>query len=144
MAQIDQFLKVMVEQGGSDLHLTTGSVPVIRVHGHMQRIKFRELTAKDMEKLIFEIMEEDWRMRFLDNMDFDFAYEIPEVSRFRVNVFNQKNGLGAVMRTIPTTILTADQLGLSEAIRRMCMLTKGLVLVTGPTGSGKSTTLAGW
>ena len=143
MAQIDQFLKVMVEQGGSDLHLTTGSVPVIRVHGHMQRIKFRELTAKDMEKLIFEIMEEDWRMRFLDNMDFDFAYEIPEVSRFRVNVFNQKNGLGAVMRTIPTTILTADQLGLSEAIRRMCMLTKGLVLVTGPTGSGKSTTLAG-
>ena len=143
MAQIDQFLKVMVEQGGSDLHLTTGSVPVIRVHGHMQRIKFRELRAKDMEKLIFEIMEEDWRMRFLDNMDFDFAYEIPEVSRFRVNVFNQKNGLGAVMRTIPTTILTADQLGLSEAIRRMCMLTKGLVLVTGPTGSGKSTTLAG-
>ncbi len=143
MAQIDQFLKVMVEQGGSDLHLTTGSVPVIRVHGHMQRIKFRELTAKDTEKLIFEIMEEEWRMRFLDEMDFDFAYEIPGVSRFRVNIFHQKNGLGAVMRTIPTDILTADQLGLSEPIRRMCMLTKGLVLVTGPTGSGKSTTLAG-
>jgi twitching motility protein PilT len=143
MAQIDQFLKVMVEQGGSDLHLTTGSVPVIRVHGHMQRIKFRELSAKDMEKLIFEIMEEEWRMRFLDNMDFDFAYEIPGVSRFRVNIFSQKNGIGAVMRTIPTEILTADQLGLPDAVRKMCMLTKGLVLVTGPTGSGKSTTLAG-
>jgi twitching motility protein PilT len=142
MAQIDQFLKVMVDQGGSDLHLTTGSVPVIRVHGHMQRIKFRELSAKDMEKLIFEIMEEEWRMRFLDTMDFDFAYEIPGVSRFRVNIFNQKNGIGAVMRTIPTDILTADQLGLPDAVRKMCMLTKGLVLVTGPTGSGKSTTLA--
>ena len=142
MAQIDQFLTVMVDQGGSDLHLTTGSVPVIRVHGHMQRIKFRELTAKDTEKLIFEIMEEEWRMRFLDEMDFDFAYEIPGISRFRVNIFRQKNGLGAVMRTIPTDILTADQLGLPEAVRKMCMLSKGLVLVTGPTGSWKSTTLA--
>ena len=142
MAQIDQFLKVMVDQGGSDLHLTTGSVPVIRVHGHMQRIKFRELSANDMEKLVFEIMKEEWRMRFLDELDFDFAYEIPGLSRFRVNVFNQKNGIGAVMRTIPTDILTAEQLGLPDVVRKMCMLTKGLVLVTGPTGSGKSTTLA--
>ena len=142
MAQIDQFLKVMVEQKGSDLHLTTGSAPVMRVHGQIQRIKFRELTGKDMEALVYEIMEEDWRIRFLDKLDYDFAYEIPGVARFRVNVFWQRKGLGAVLRTIPATILTADDLGLPEAVRRMCMLTKGLVLITGPTGSGKSTTLA--
>jgi twitching motility protein PilT len=142
VAQIDQFLKVLVEQGGSDLHLTTGSPPVMRVHGHMQRVKFRELSPKDVETLVYEIMEEDWRARFLDTMDFDFAYEVKELARFRVNVFWQRKGLGAVMRTIPTKILTAQQLGLPEAVLRFCLLTKGLVLVTGPTGSGKSTTLA--
>ncbi len=142
MAQIDQFLKVLVEQGGSDLHLTVGSPPIIRVHGHMQRLKFRELTGKDMESLVYEIMDEEWRMRFLDNMDYDFAYEVPELARFRVNVFWQRKGLAAVMRTIPSKILTLDDLGLPDVVQRFCMLTKGLVLVTGPTGSGKSTTLA--
>jgi twitching motility protein PilT len=142
MPQIDQFLKVLVEQGGSDLHLSTGSPPVIRVHGHMQRVKFRDLTPKDMEALVYEIMEEDWRARFLDTLDFDFAYEIQELARFRVNVFWQRKGLAAVLRTIPSKILTAKQLGLPDAILKFTMLTKGLVLVTGPTGSGKSTTLA--
>jgi twitching motility protein PilT len=142
MAQIDQFLKVLVEQGGSDLHLTTGSPPIMRVHGHMNRMKFRELTPQDMEKLIYEIMEEEWRMRFLDTLDYDFAYEIEGLARFRVNIFWQKKGLAAVLRTIPSDILSADDLGLPDAIRKFCMLTKGLVLVTGPTGSGKSTTLA--
>ena len=142
MAQIDQFLKVLVEQKGSDLHLTTGSVPVMRVHGQMQRIKFRELTNKDLEALVYEIMAEDARIKFLDKLDYDFAYEIEGLARFRVNVFWQRKGLGAVLRTIPSKIQTADQLGLPDPIRKMCMLTKGLVLVTGPTGSGKSTTLA--
>ena len=142
MPQIDQFLKVLVEQGGSDLHLTAGSPPVMRVHGHMQRIKFRELTNKDMEALVYEIMEEEWRVRFLERLDYDFAYEIQGLARFRVNVFWQRKGLGAVMRTIPSKVLTADQLGFPGAVRKMCMLTKGLVLVTGPTGCGKSTTLA--
>jgi len=142
MAQIDQFLKVLVEQAGSDLHLTVGSPPIMRVHGNLQRIKFRELTGKDMEALIYEIMDEEWRMTFLDRLDYDFAYEISGVARFRVNVFWQRKGLAAVLRTIPSTILTADDLGLPDAIRKMCMLTKGLVLITGPTGSGKSTTLA--
>jgi twitching motility protein PilT len=87
----------------------------MRVHGHMQRIKFRELTNKDMEALIYEIMEEEWRMRFLDTMDFDFAYEIEGLARFRVNVFWQRKGLGAVLRTIPSKILTADDLGLPDA-----------------------------
>jgi len=142
MAQIDQFLKVLAEQGGSDLHLTTGAPPMMRLHGHLQAFKFRELTAKDMETLVYGIMDEEWRMRFLDSLDFDFAYEIEGVARFRVNVFWQRKGLGAVFRTIPADILTADQLGLPEAVRNFGMLSKGLVLVTGPTGSGKSTTLA--
>jgi twitching motility protein PilT len=142
MAQIDQFLRVLVEQQGSDLHLSTGSPPIIRVHGHLQRVKFRDLSAKDMETLVFEIMQEDWRTRFLDSMDIDFAYEVPDLARFRVNVFRQRHGVGAVFRTIPAKILTAEQLGLPDAVRRFCGLTRGLVLVTGPTGSGKSTTLA--
>ncbi len=142
MAQIDQFLKVLVQHNGSDLHLTTGSPPVMRVHGHIQRIKFRELTPKDMETLVYEIMDEEWRIRFLDTQDFDFAYEIEGLARFRVNVFWQRKGLGAVFRTIPSEILTADDLGLPDPVRKFCMMTKGLVLVTGPTGSGKSTTLA--
>jgi twitching motility protein PilT len=142
MAQIDQFLKVLVERGGSDLHLTVGSPPIMRVHGHLQRFKFRELTNADMEALIYEIMEEEWRIAFIDRMDYDFAYEVPGLARFRANVFWQRKGLGAVLRTIPERIMTADDLGLPEGIRRMCMLSKGLVLVTGPTGSGKSTTLA--
>ena len=142
MAQIDQFLKVLLEQGGSDLHLTVGAPPIIRVHGHMQRLKFRELTGKDMESLVSKIMEEEWRMRFLDNMDYDFAYEVPDLARFRVNVFWQRKGLAAVMPTIPSKILTFADLNLPEVVQRFCMLAKGLVLVTGPTGSGKSTTLA--
>jgi twitching motility protein PilT len=142
MAQIDQFLKVLVEQNGSDLHLTTGAPPIMRVHGNMQQLKFRELTPKDMETLVYEIMEEEWRMRFLDTMDYDFAYEVEGLARFRVNVFWQRKGLGCVMRTIPSDILTADQLEFPDAVRKFCMLTRGLVLVTGPTGCGKSTTLA--
>ncbi|MDH3270155.1 MAG: type IV pilus twitching motility protein PilT [Gemmatimonadota bacterium] len=142
MAQIDQFLKVLVQQGGSDLHLTVGSPPIMRVHGHLQRIKFRELSNEDMEALVYEIMEEEWRITFADKLDYDFAYEVEGLARFRVNVFWQRKGLAAVMRTIPEKILTADDLGFPDAVRRLCMLTKGLVLVTGPTGSGKSTTLA--
>jgi twitching motility protein PilT len=142
MAQIDQFLKVLVEQGGSDLHLTVGSPPILRIHGQLQRIKFREMTAKDMETLVYEVMEEEWRMSFLDRMDYDFAYEIEGLARFRVNVFWQRKGLAAVMRTIPSKIQSVDELGLPDVVKRLCMLTKGLVLITGPTGSGKSTTLA--
>lgn len=142
MAKIDQFLKALATGGGSDLHLTTGSPPLMRLHGEMKAFPFRELTARDTEALVLEIMREEWRAQFRETMDFDFAYEIPGVSRFRVNVFIQRKGMGAVFRTIPTEILTADQLGLPEAVRNFAKLTKGLILVTGPTGSGKSTTLA--
>jgi len=142
MAKIDQFLKALVQKGGSDLHLTTGASPIARVHGNMNPLPCRELTAGEVQSLLFEIMEDRWREIFQKKMDFDFAYEIPGVSRFRVNVFMQKKGMGGVFRTIPTEILTADQLGLPESIRNLARLSKGLVLVTGPTGSGKSTTLA--
>jgi twitching motility protein PilT len=142
MAQIDQFLRLMVQQKGSDLHLTVGSPPIIRQHGELTRVKFRELSAQDMQALLYEIMTPAQRTLFEETNDVDFAYEIADVARFRVNVFRQRKGMGSVMRTIPSKVLSADDLGLPEGIRRFCKLNKGLVLVTGPTGSGKSTTLA--
>ncbi|HUF50084.1 MAG TPA: type IV pilus twitching motility protein PilT [Longimicrobiales bacterium] len=142
MAQIDQFLRLMVQQKGSDLHLSVGSPPIIRQHGELTRIKFRELSPTDVQALLYEIMTPAQRAHFEQTMDTDFAYEIPDVARFRVNVFRQRKGMASVMRTIPVKVLTADELGLPEGVRRFCKLNKGLVLVTGPTGSGKSTTLA--
>ena len=142
MAQIDQFLRLMFQQKASDLHLTAGAPPIMRLNGELQRIKFRELSHADMQALIFEIMTPAQRAEFEQRSDLDFAYEVPGVARFRVNVFMQRKGMGAVLRTIPTKILTADDLNLPEGVRNFCRLNKGLVLVTGPTGSGKSTTLA--
>ena len=142
MAQIDQFLRLMVQQKGSDLHLTVGSPPIFRHHGELERIKFRELTQADMQGLMYEITTPAQKATFEETFDIDFAYEIPELARFRVNMFRQRKGFGAVLRTIPSKVLSADDLGLPEGIRRFCLLNKGLVLVTGPTGSGKSTTLA--
>lgn len=142
MPQIDQFLKLLVQQKGSDLHLSCGSPPVMRVHGHLQRIKFRDLTPQDMKALVPEIMDDEQRVLLEEDQDIDFAYEIPDVARFRGNAFFQHRGMGAVFRVIPSTVLSADELSLPEAIRNFTKLSKGLVLVTGPTGSGKSTTLA--
>ena len=142
MALIDQLLRVMHQQKASDLHLVVGSPPIFRLHGELVRTNYRELTADNMRALFYEIMTEEQRRQFEERMDLDFAYEVPGVARFRVNLFMQRKGMGAVLRTIPSEILSADQLGLPEAIRRFCDLNKGLVLVTGPTGSGKSTTLA--
>ena len=142
MAKIDQFLKMLAENGGSDLHLTAGAQPIMRLNGSMTPYNFRELTGREVQGLVFEIMTESQREEFETTMDLDFAYEIPEVARFRANVFMQRKGVGAVFRTIPTEVLSADQLGLPEVVRKFAMMSKGLVLVTGPTGSGKSTTLA--
>jgi twitching motility protein PilT len=142
MAQIDQFLRVMVQQNGSDLHLTVGSPPIIRQHGELTRVKFRDLSPGDMQALLFEIMTPDQKQHFVETNDTDFAYEVADVARFRANVFRQRKGIGCVMRTIPAKVLSADELKLPDGVRRFCKLTKGLVLVTGPTGSGKSTTLA--
>jgi twitching motility protein PilT len=142
MAQIDQFLRLMVQQKGSDLHLSVGSPPIFRHHGELERIKFREVTQTDVQALLYEICTPAQKATFEETMDIDFAYEVPELARFRVNMFRQRKGYGAVLRTIPSKVLSADDLGLPEGIRRFCLLNKGLVLVTGPTGSGKSTTLA--
>jgi twitching motility protein PilT len=142
MAQIDQFLRLLVQQDGSDLHLSCGNPPIIRVHGHLQRVKFRELGEADMRSLVLEILNPKQREQLEAVRDLDFAYAIPELARFRGNVFLQHRGMGAVFRVIPSKIPTAEELRLPEAIRAFTGLNKGLVVVTGPTGSGKSTTLA--
>jgi twitching motility protein PilT len=141
--EMDSLLRHMVESGASDLHLSSGSRPVLRLHGEIQFLRDRGvLASEDIQRLIFSILDEETRATFEEKRDADCAYEIPGLSRFRVNVFEDRHGLAGVFRTIPVSILTAEQLGLSQAILDLCFLTKGLVLVTGPTGSGKSTTLA--
>ncbi|MDY6852123.1 MAG: type IV pilus twitching motility protein PilT, partial [Thermodesulfobacteriota bacterium] len=142
MAQIDAFFKLMNEQGASDLHLSSGSQPILRVRGEMERIKYKPLESEELKKLLYEITPEEKIKLFEETGDMDFAYEIPGLARYRCNFFNQKWGVGAVFREIPSDILTADQLGLPPVVKKLAILPKGLVLVTGPTGSGKSTTLA--
>lgn len=142
MAKIDAFFKLMLEQGASDLHLTTGSQPILRMRGEMERIKFKEMDNDELKAMLYEIAPEHKIKIFEETGDVDFAYEIPGAARFRSNFFMQKNGIGAVFRLIPSDILTTEQLGLSPVVARLALLPRGLVLVTGPTGSGKSTTLA--
>ena len=140
---IDHLFVRMVKLGASDLHLCVGSPPLVRKDGHMVPLDSAAapLTAHEVEQLLAPIMPEKNRDEFAARHDTDFAYEIEELARFRSNVFADRRGPGAVFRVIPTKILTAEQLGLSPAILNLCTLNKGLVLVTGPTGSGKSTTL---
>jgi twitching motility protein PilT len=142
MAKLDAFFKLMVEQGASDLHLTSGSQPILRVGGELQRIRYQTLENDDLKKMLYEITTEYKVKEFEETGDIDFAYEIPGLSRYRANFFVQTNGVAAVFRQIPDTILTTEQLGLPNVLNKLPMLPKGLVLVTGPTGSGKSTTLA--
>ncbi|QPJ65110.1 MAG: type IV pilus twitching motility protein PilT [Candidatus Nitrohelix vancouverensis] len=142
MAKIDAFFKLMNDQGASDLHLVAGSQPVLRVHGDMERVKFKVLENDELKAMLYEIAPENKIKVFEETGDVDFAYEIPNLARYRANFFQQKWGVGAVFREIPSTILTSEQLGLPSVITKLSMLHKGMVLVTGPTGSGKSTTLA--
>jgi len=142
-AWIDQVLHQMMDLGASDLHLCTGSRPYIRESGHMTTLdNYEAFSAEALEKHLYEIAPEDNRADFEESHDTDFAYYVEGLSRFRVNLFRDRKGPGAVLRAIPFEIPTAEQLGLPEACLELCKLTKGLVLVTGPTGSGKSTTLA--
>jgi twitching motility protein PilT len=142
VAKIDAFFKMMNEQGASDLHLVAGSQPILRVHGDMERIKYKALDNDELKAMLYEIAPENKIKVFEETGDVDFAYEIPNLARYRANYFQQKWGVGAVFREIPSTILTSEQLGLPKVITKLSMLHKGMVLVTGPTGSGKSTTLA--
>ena len=142
MAKIDAFFKLMTDLGASDLHVIAGSQPILRIRGDMERVKYRMLDDNELTAMLYEVTPEDKIKVFEETGDIDFAYEIPGLARFRANFFRQLNGIGAVFRLIPSTIMTADQLGLPPVITQLAMLQKGLVLVTGPTGSGKSTTLA--
>ena len=142
MAQIDAFFKLMHDQGASDLHLASGSQPILRIRGELERVKYKILENDELKALLYEITPEEKIKQFEETGDLDFAYEIPGLARYRANFFRQLYGVGAVFREIPSQILTIDDLGLPLVIKRLASLPKGLVLVTGPTGSGKSTTLA--
>jgi twitching motility protein PilT len=142
MAKIDAFFKLMNEQGASDLHLMSGQPPALRIRGDIERIKYKVLDNDDLRTMLYEIAPEHKIKTFEESGDVDFAYEIPGLARYRANFFMQKRGVAAVFREIPSTIMTAEQLGLPPVLSKLATLPRGLVLVTGPTGSGKSTTLA--
>jgi len=141
--RIQELLRKLVSSGSSDLHLRVGEPPIIRKSGEMMRLEgYGPLTVEEMEALIFAIMPERNRTEFGERNDTDFAYEILDLARFRANALRDRKGPAAVFRVIPTKVQSAEELGLSDDVQKLCFLSKGLVLVTGPTGSGKSTTLA--
>jgi twitching motility protein PilT len=142
MAAIDDYFKAMVEQKASDFHLSSGTLPMFRVAGTMTPVSDQPFNSDLVKSLIYEIMPERNRIEWEECKDTDFAYELVGIARYRCNVFADKNGIGGVFRIIPSKILSFQQLNLPEPVKKLCFLTKGLVLVTGPTGSGKSTTLA--
>jgi twitching motility protein PilT len=142
MAYIDQFFEVLISAGASDLHLAESQPPKIRHHGEIKPIREEILTNDEMSYLMSEISGPDRWARFMETGDFDFAYQMDEKSRFRCNYLKQAGGLGCVFRLIPTKIMTLDQLGIPAIVKEFGKLRGGMVLVTGPTGSGKSTTLA--
>jgi len=142
MARIDALFKLMSDKGASDLHLSAGAPPIFRLRGEMERQNFKVLAHEELKAILFEILTPKQREVFEEKHDLDFAYTVPGLARFRGNLMMQHRGIAAVFRIIPTKILSADALGLPEGVRKLTTLKKGLVLVTGPTGSGKSTTLA--
>jgi len=147
MAKIDAFFNLMFEQKASDLHMASGNPPMLRINGELQRVDYPPLESDSLKTMLYEIAP-DYKIKlFEESGDVDFGYEIPKISRFRVNFFNQKNGIGAVFRQIPSRVLSFEDFEKFEAplpavLKKFCMLNRGLVVVTGPTGSGKSTTLA--
>jgi twitching motility protein PilT len=143
MAWIDSLFQQMVAAGASDLHMTSGLRPYFRASGDVSPIDgCPELSAEQLRQVLYDITPERNRLEFEECSDTDFAYDVPGLARFRANLFMDRNGPGAVFRQIPSEVLTAQQLNLPKACLDLCMLSKGLVVVTGPTGSGKSTTLA--
>jgi twitching motility protein PilT len=147
MARIDAFFNLMFEQKASDLHLSSGNHPMLRINGELHRVEHPPLENDDLKKMLYEIAPEYKTKIFEETGDVDFGYEIPNVSRFRANFFNQKYGISAVFRQIPTKVLAFEdfeklEVPLPPVLKKFAMLHRGLVVVTGPTGSGKSTTLA--
>ncbi len=139
---ITELLAFSAKQGASDLHLSAGLPPMIRVDGDVRRINLPPLEHQQVHALIYEIMNDKQRKDFEEFLETDFSFEVPGVARFRVNAFNQNRGAGAVFRTIPSKVLTMEDLGMGQVFKDVSMMARGLILVTGPTGSGKSTTLA--
>src|SRR3982750_4453656 len=142
MARIDAFFKLMAEQKASDLHLSTSNPPMLRINGDLIRVDYPPLQNDELKAMVYEIAPEGKIKVFEENLDVDFGYEVPGVARYRANFFQQKHGISAVFRLIPSNVQTVEDLGLPPVLKKFPMLKKGLVLVTGPTGSGKSTTLA--
>jgi len=140
--RIDTFLELVVKQGGSDLHLVSGNPPRVRLFGDLHPVKYRELRTDETAALISETMNETLRRTFASRHSLDYAYDAAGLARFRVNAFQHLGGLGAVFRTIPTAIKALDDLAMPPVVKSFCKQRRGLVLVAGPTGSGKSTTLA--
>src|SRR6187399_3171119 len=139
---VAQLLAFAVKNHASDLHLSAGVPPMIRVDGDMKRVNMPALSHKKVHSMVYDIMNDKQRKSYEEFFETDFSFEIPKLARFRVNAFNQNRGAAAVFRSIPSTIVGLDDLGAPKIFRDLCMLPRGLVLVTGPTGSGKSTTLA--
>ena len=139
---ITELLAFSAKQGASDLHLSAGLPPMIRVDGDVRRINLPAMDHKMVHALIYDIMNDKQRKDFEEFLETDFSFEVPGVARFRVNAFNQNRGAGAVFRTIPSKVLSMEDLGMGDVFRKITDVPRGLVLVTGPTGSGKSTTLA--
>ena len=139
---ITELLAFSAKQNASDLHLSSGLPPMIRVDGDIRRINLPALSHKEVHSLIYDIMNDKQRKDFEEFLETDFSFEVPGVARFRVNAFTQNRGSGAVFRTIPSKVLTMDDLGMGQVFKDIAMVPRGICLVTGPTGSGKSTTLA--
>ena len=142
MARVDAFLKLGVAQGCSDLHLAVGVPPMLRMHGDLMPIKFRNLGDAELEAYVTEILTQSQLKVLREGHDLDFSYVSTEGGRFRVNVFRKETGIGAAFRSIPTTMPTMDQLGLPPIVKKLCDYHQGMILVTGSTGTGKTTTLA--
>jgi len=139
---ITQLLAFAVKNKASDLHLSAGLPPMIRVHGDVRRINLPPMAHKDVHGMVYDIMNDSQRKHYEENLECDFSFEVPSLARFRVNAFIQQRGAGATFRTIPSSVLTLDNLNCPRIFREIAEYPRGVVLVTGPTGSGKSTTLA--
>ena len=142
MPKIDEYLKNALQKNGSDLHFISGDPPRVRIHGSLELLSDEKLAIDDVKLALYEIMSGGLQKDFEKFDAVDFAHDIPDISRFRVNVMRHLNGIGAVFRAIPSTALTLEQLNMPEVVRNLCKQSQGMILVTGKTGSGKSTTLA--
>src|SRR3982751_2239939 len=142
MATLPELLRQMVQLEGSDLHIPTDTPPQVRVHGHLRRLDGSDMTPADTKQLAYSVLTDAQKKRFEENLELDFSFGIKALARFRCNMFNQRGSVGAVYRLVPERIRNFDELHLPAGIAQLAARPRGLVLVTGPTGSGKSTTLA--